>query len=53
MVQSGRLFDEVHGRVREKYGFMTKLTKLIATIGPLRRQGLAYADTVVLVRLDG
>jgi PPOX class probable F420-dependent enzyme len=53
MVQSGRLFDEVHGRVREKYGFMTKLTKLLATIGPLRRRGLAYADTVVLVRLDG
>jgi len=52
MVQSGRLFDEVHGRVREKYGAMTRITGVLAKLGPLRRRGLAYADTVVLVRLD-
>ncbi len=52
MVQSGALFDEVHGKVREKYGFMTKVTKLLARLGPQGRQGLGYADTVVLVRLD-
>ena len=52
MVQSGRLFDEVHGRVREKYGAMTKITGFLAKLGPLRRRGLEYADTVVLVRLD-
>ena len=53
MVQSGQLFDEVHSRVRAKYGFMTKLTKVFAWVGGQGRKGLTYADTVVLVRLDG
>lgn len=52
LVQSGRLFDEVQAKVREKYGLMTKVTKVLAGLGPLRRQGLTYADSVVLVRLD-
>jgi PPOX class probable F420-dependent enzyme len=51
-VQSGRLFDEVQAKVREKYGFMTKLTKVLGRLGGMRRKGLTYADTVVLVRLD-
>ena len=51
MVRSGTLFEEVQGRVREKYGFMTKVTKLFAKLGPQGRKGLTYADTVVLVRL--
>lgn len=51
MVRSGVLFDEVQGRVRAKYGFMTKVTKVLAKLGPQGRQGLTYADTVVLVRL--
>ena len=53
MVRSGRLFDEVQGRVRQKYGLMTTLTRVLATVGVLRRKGMTYADTVVLVRLDG
>ena len=53
MVRSGRLFDEVQGRIRQKYGLMTMLTRVLATVGRLRRQGMTYADTVVLVRLDG
>ena len=53
MVRSGRLFDEVQGRVRQKYGPMTTITRVLATVGRLRRRGLSYADTVVLVRLDG
>jgi PPOX class probable F420-dependent enzyme len=52
MVQSGRLFDEVQARVREKYGVMTKISKALGAI-PMRRKKLTYADTVVLVRLDG
>ena len=52
LVQSGRLFDEVHASVRRKYGVMTKVTKVLATLGPMRRNKLTYADTVVLVRLD-
>ena len=52
MVQSGRLFDEVQARVKEKYGLMTRITGLLAKLGPLGRKGLKYADTVVLVRPD-
>jgi uncharacterized protein len=52
MVQSGRLFDEVQARVREKYGVMTKLTRVLGRLGGMNRKGLTYADTVVLVRLD-
>jgi len=53
MVQSGPLFDEVHRNVRKKYGFQTHLTRTIGTFFVLRKKGLTYADTVVLVRLDG
>ena len=52
LVQSGRLFTEVQGKVREKYGLMTKVTKLFARLGPQGRKGLTYADTVVLITLD-
>ena len=48
MVRSGRLFDEVQGRIRRKYGLTAALGR---TLGRLLRRG-AYADTVVLVRLD-
>jgi PPOX class probable F420-dependent enzyme len=53
MVQSGPLFDEVQQNVRRKYGFMTHLSRTLATLFVMRRAGLTYADTVVLVRLDG
>jgi len=53
MVQSGRYFDEVHQKIHKKYGFMTYLTKTAATLFVMRKRGLTYADTVVLVRLDG
>jgi PPOX class probable F420-dependent enzyme len=52
MVQSGPFFDEVHERVHQKYGFMTYLTRTIATLFVMRKAGLKYADTVVLVRTD-
>ena len=52
LVQSGQAFTEVQGKVREKYGFMTKVTKLLAKLGPQGRKGLTYADTVVLITLD-
>ena len=53
LVQSGPLFDEVQAAVRKKYGFQTHLTRVLATLVMLRKKGLTYADTVVLVRLDG
>jgi len=52
LVQSGREFAEVQDKVRAKYGFMTKVTKLLATLGGQGRKGLTYADTVVLISLD-
>jgi PPOX class probable F420-dependent enzyme len=52
MVQSGPLFDEVHETVHRKYGFMTYLTRTIATLFVMHKAGLKYADTVVLVRTD-
>jgi PPOX class probable F420-dependent enzyme len=52
MVQSGPFFDEVHQKVHKKYGFMTYLTRTLATLFVMRKAGLKYADTVVLVRLD-
>jgi PPOX class probable F420-dependent enzyme len=52
MVQSGRLFDEVKASINAKYGFMPKITKLLAKLGPQGRKGLTYADTVVLVTLE-
>ncbi|MFL6090621.1 MAG: PPOX class F420-dependent oxidoreductase [Aeromicrobium sp.] len=53
MVQSGPLFDEVHQTVHKKYGFMTFLTKTIATLTVMRKAGMTYADTVVLIRVEG
>ncbi|MBF4160378.1 PPOX class F420-dependent oxidoreductase [Nocardioides acrostichi] len=50
VVRSGAHFDEVHAKVRAKYGVMVGVTKMLAKVGPQRRLG--YADTVVLVRLD-
>ena len=52
LVQSGAVFDEVRANVRTKYGFQSYLTQFIAGTFVLRRKGLKYADTVVLVRLD-
>ncbi len=52
MVQSGPVFDEVQRKIREKYGLMTTVTRLLARLGPQGRKGLTYADTAVLVRLD-
>ncbi|CAN5711904.1 PPOX class F420-dependent oxidoreductase [soil metagenome] len=52
LVQSGAAFLEVQGRVRAKYGVMTTVARLLARLGPQGRQGLGYADTVVLVTLE-
>jgi PPOX class probable F420-dependent enzyme len=49
MVQSGPAFDEVQRKVRKKYGFQTHLTRTIGTLFILRKKGLTYADTVVLI----
>lgn len=53
MAQDGPYFDEVQRKVRKKYGFQTHLTRTIGTLFVLRKKGLTYADTVVLIRVDG
>ena len=50
VVRSGASFDEVHARVREKYGALATVTRVLASLGPGRQRGVA--DAVVLVRLD-
>jgi len=53
VVSSGAVFDEVQRKVRAKYGFMTKVTKLLGTIGGIvKRKRIPYADRVVAVRVD-
>ena len=52
LVQSGPAFDEVQRKVRKKYGFQTHLTRTIGTLFVLRKKGLTYADTAVLISVD-
>lgn len=51
LVQSGAAFDEVQAKIAHKYGFMTKVTKVLGKLGPQGRKGLTYGDTVVLIAL--
>lgn len=53
LVQSGALFDEVQAKVRKKYGVMVTISKTARQLFGRRRKGQTYADTVVLVRLEG
>lgn len=52
MIQSGPLFDEVWAKGNSKYGAMVGLTKFTGRLMGQRKAGQAYADTVVLIRLD-
>ena len=52
MVRSGAAFDEVSAKVKEKYGLMTTITRLLAKVGPQGRKGLGYADTAVLIAIE-
>lgn len=51
LVRSGRWYDEVHGRLDEKYGVLATVTKLAGRLKRRRSAVRAY-DTVILVRLD-
>ena len=52
MIQNGPLFDEVQTKGKKKYGIMVNISRLMGQIGGQRKSGQAYADTVVLIRLD-
>lgn len=46
-------FDEVQRKVTAKYGFMTKITKLLGTIGGIvKRTRIPYGDRAVVITLD-
>jgi len=46
-------YAEVKRKIVAKYGFMTKLTKLLGTIGGIiKRNRIPYGDTAVIITLD-
>ena len=48
MVQGGQDFDEVQAAVRAKYGWQTRVFRLVGKLSQ-RGKDLRYGDTVVLV----
>lgn len=50
MVTSGAVFDEVVSKVRAKYGFQTKLTKLLNRLGHIGKD-FPYGDVAVVTTL--
>ena len=49
---SGDEMDEIRRKITEKYGFMTKVTKLLGTLGGIvKRNRIPYGDRGVIVEL--
>jgi PPOX class probable F420-dependent enzyme len=47
------VYAEVQRKIVAKYGFMTKVTKLLGTIGGIiKRNRIPYGDTAVIITLD-
>ncbi len=47
------LFDEIHQKIKAKYGFMTHITKFLGTIGGIvKRNRIPYGDRGVVITLD-
>ena len=52
-VVSGPELEGIRARIVDKYGFMTKITKLLGTIGGIvKRNKIPYGDRGVVVTLD-
>jgi PPOX class probable F420-dependent enzyme len=50
---SGGDMAEIQQKVRSKYGFMTKITKLLGTLGGVvKRNRIPYADRGVIITVD-
>jgi PPOX class probable F420-dependent enzyme len=49
--QGDQLYDETMARVMKKYGLMGRFARLTGGLA-MKRRGLTYADTAVVVRLD-
>jgi PPOX class probable F420-dependent enzyme len=49
---SGSDMDEIRTKIEAKYGFMTKITKLLGTIGGIvKRNRIPYGDRGVIIEL--
>lgn len=54
MVAGGPDFEAVKSAIVAKYGLMTKLTRLLGTIGSIiKRNRIPYGDRAVLITLPG
>ncbi len=52
-VVSGPELEGIRARIVDKYGFMTKITKLLGTIGGIvKRNKIPYGDRGVVITLD-
>ena len=50
---SGADLDEIRRKIVAKYGFMTKVTKLLGTIGGfVKRKRIPYGDRGVIITID-
>ncbi|WP_436793142.1 PPOX class F420-dependent oxidoreductase [Actinospongicola halichondriae] len=46
-------FDEIQRKIKDKYGFQTKITKLLGSIGGIvKRNRIPYGDRGVVISLD-
>ncbi len=46
-------YDEIQGKIKDKYGFQTKITKLLGTIGGIvKRNRIPYGDRCVVITPD-
>ena len=50
LVAGGPVFDQVKAKIKEKYGFMTKITRFLGVLAhKIKRKPFEYADRVVVV----
>lgn len=53
LVSSGPAFDEVKRKIVAKYGFMTKITRVLGTLGGIvKGKRIPYGDRVVVISVD-
>ncbi len=52
VVVTGAPLDEITAKVKAKYGFMTKITKLLNTLGHIGKGKFPYGDRGVKITLD-
>jgi PPOX class probable F420-dependent enzyme len=53
-IVTGSEFDAIHSKVKAKYGFTTKLTKLVGTLlGILKGKRIPYGDRGVVITPTG